>query len=105
MWGTQGRGAEERANSKADSGARQTGPWDWWEREGEQGDIRTPQRSQRRISGEGLLQNLGLCFSNCIMGDKFMAKLLSYEGYHRYISVTGGAWGKKVWRVRVGAEY
>lgn len=55
--------------------------------------------------GEGLLQNLGLCLRDCIMGDKFTAKLLSYEGYHRYISVTGGAWGKKVWRVRVGAEY
>lgn len=73
--------------------------------EGEQGDVKVSPKKPAGDLGWGRLQKLGLCLRDCIMGDKFTAKLLSYEGYHRYISVTGGAWGKKVWRVRVGAEY
>lgn len=57
----------------------------------------------------GSARDPGLCpqphFRDCIRPDQFMAKLLSDEGYHRYISMTGGAWGKKAWHVQVRAEY
>lgn len=59
------------------------------------GDRKTPLEKPAGALGEGLLQNQGLCFRDCITGDKFTAKLLSYEGYHRYIRVTGGAWGRR----------